>query len=128
MVRCMHVCVHIVFETHERTSLRQPLRAAERPATVAAGATARPRTCTVKPQPLAATGGTLGSPVWVGVGGERVHRCGAAALTSALRRRCGSLNACGNVISGRARAAYSMFTQSVSCGVVRVKLVKVSQR
>ena len=42
-----HVCVHMVFETHERTSLRQPLPAAERPATVAAGATARPMTCTV---------------------------------------------------------------------------------
>ena len=82
----MHVCVHIVFETHERTSLRQPLPAAERPATVAAGATARPRTCTVKPQPLAATGGTLGSPVWVGVGGERVHGCRAAALMSSLPR------------------------------------------
>ena len=79
----------------------------------------------------AAAGGdarSLGSPVWVGVGGERVNGCGAAALMSALRRPCGSLNACGNVISGCTRAMDSMFTRSVSYGVVRVELVKVSQR
>ena len=66
--------------------------------------------------------------MWVGVGGERVNGCGAAALMSALRRPCGSLNACGNVISGCTRAMDSMFTRSVSYGVVRVELVKVSQR
>ena len=77
----------------------------------AAGAAMRPRTATVEPLPLAATGGSLGSPVWVEVGGERVNGCRAAALMSALRRPCGSLNACGNVVSGRTRATDGMFTQ-----------------
>ena len=107
----MHVRVHIGFETKKRTSLGQPLRAAERPVTAAAGAAAHPRTHTVEPQPLAATSGSLGSPAWVGVGGERVHGCRAAALMSALRRRCESLNACGDVVSGRTRATGSMFTR-----------------
>ena len=111
MVRCMHVHMHIGFDTKKRTSLGQPLRAAESPVTAAAGAAAHPRTHTVEPQPLAVTGGSLGSSAWVGVGGERVHGCGAAALTSELRRRCGSLNACGNVISGRTRATDTMFKQ-----------------
>ena len=88
----MHVHMHIGFETKKRTSLGQPLRAAERPATLAAGATARPRMHIVEPQPLAATSGSLGSPAWVGVGGERVHgrgqqhsraRCGGAAAAYA---------------------------------------------
>ena len=100
----MHVRVHIRFETKKRTSLGRPLRAAERPATSAAGAGAGPRMHSVEPQPLAATSGSLGSPAWVGVGGERVHGCRAAALMSALRRRCGSLNACGDVVNGRIRA------------------------
>ena len=124
----MHVHMHIGFDMKKRTSLGQPPRAAEWPVTAAAGVAAHPRTHTVEPQLLAATGGSLGSSAWVGVGSERVHGCGAAALISALRRRSESLNACGNVISGRARPTDSMLTQSVSCGVVRVKLVKVSQR
>ena len=107
----MHVHMHIGFETKKRTSLGQPLRAAESPVTAAAGAAAHPRTHTVEPQPLAVTGGSLGSSAWVGVGGERVHRRGAAALTSALRRRCRSLNACGDVVSGRTRATDTMFKQ-----------------
>ena len=124
----MHVHMHIGFDTKKRTSLGQPLRAAERPVTAAAGAAAHPRTHTVEPQLLAATGGSLGSSAWVGVGSERVHGCGAAALMSALRRRSGSLNACGNVISGCTGARDGMCPRSVRCGVVRVKLVKVSQR
>jgi len=107
----MHVHMHVGCETQKRTSLGQPLRAEERPATAAAGAAARPRMHAVEPQPLAATRGSLGSPVWVGVGGERVNGCGTAVLTSALRRPCGSLNACENVVSGRARATDGMFTQ-----------------
>ena len=87
------------------------MRAAERPLTAAAGAAAHPRTHTVKSRLLAATGGKLGSPVWVEVGGERVNGCRAAALMSALRRPCGSLNACGNVVSERTRATDGMFTQ-----------------
>ena len=112
----------------KRTSLGPPHRATETSPSAAAGAAARPRTHTVEPQPLAVTGGSLGSSAWVGVGGERVHGCGASAFTSALRRPCGSLNACGNVISGGTRAMDSMFTLLVSYGVVRVELVKVSQR
>ena len=50
----MHVCVHIGFETKKRTSLGQPLRAAERPATAAAGTIARPMMHTVDLQPLVA--------------------------------------------------------------------------
>ena len=103
------------------------MRAAERPLTAAAGAAAHPRTHTVKSRLLAATGGKLGSPVWVGVGGERVHRRMAAALMSALWRRCRSLNACGDVVSGRTRATDGKFTR-LCCGVVRVELVLVSQR
>ena len=95
----------------KRTSLGPPPRATETPPTAAAGAAARPRTHAVEPQLLAATGGSLGSSAWVGVGSERVHRCGAAALMSALQRRSGSLNACGNVISGRTRATDTMFKQ-----------------
>ena len=108
----MHACTCAYrVETKKRTSLGQPLRAAERPATLAAGATARPRMHIVEPQPLTATSGSLGSPAWVGVGGERVHGCRAAALTSALQRRCGSLNDCGDVVSGRTRAMDGMFTR-----------------
>ena len=103
------------------------MRAAERPLTAAAGAAAHPRTHTVKSRLLAATGGKLGSPVWVGVGGEKVHGRMAAALMSALWRRCRSLNACGNVVSGRTRATDGKFTL-LCCGVVRVELVLVSQR
>ena len=51
----MHVHMHIGFETKKRTSLGQPLRAAESPVTAAAGAAAHPRTHTVEPQPLAVT-------------------------------------------------------------------------
>ena len=108
----MHACAHAYRVRYKkRTSLGQPLRAAERPVTVAVGAAAHPRTQTVEPQLLAATGGSLGSSACVGVGGERVHGCGAAALTSELRRRCGSLNACGDVVSGRTRTMDSMFTR-----------------
>ena len=64
----MHVRMHIGFETKKRTSLGQPLRAAERPATSAAGAVARPRMHSVEPQLLAATSESLASPAWVGVG------------------------------------------------------------
>ena len=103
------------------------MRAAERPLTAAAGAAAHPRTHTVKSRLLAATGGKLGSPVWVGVGGEKVHGRMAAALMSALWRRCRSLNACGDVVSGRRRATDGKFTR-LCCGVVRVELVLVSQR
>ena len=95
----------------KRTSLGPPPRATETPPSAAAGAAARPRTHTVEPQLLAATGGSVGSPAWVGVGVERVHGCRAAALTSALQRRCGSLNACGDVVSGRTRTMDSMFTR-----------------
>ena len=112
----------------KRTSLKPPSRALERLATAAGGARARAATSDVEPRPLAATDGSLGSPVWVGVGGERLHGCGAAAFMSALRRPCGSLNACGNVISGCTGARDGMCPRSVRCGVVRVKLVKVSQR
>ena len=109
----MHACacVHIGFETKKRTSLGQPLRAAERPTTSAVGAAARPRMYSIEPQPLAATRGSLGSPAWVGVCGERVHGRRAAALTSALRRRCRSLKACGDVVSGRTRATDGMVTR-----------------
>jgi len=107
----MHVRMHIGFETKKRTSLGQPLRAAERPATSAAGAVARPRMHSVEPQLLAATSESLASPAWVGVGSERVHGRRAAALTSALRRRCKSLNACGDVVSGRSRATDGMLTR-----------------
>ena len=107
----MHVRVHIGFETKKRTALGQPFRASERLATSAAGAAARPRMHSVETQPLAARSGSLGSPAWVGVGGERVHGCRAAALMSALRRRCESLNACGDVVSGRTQATGSMFTR-----------------
>ena len=84
----MHVHVHIGFETKKRTSLGQPLRVEERPATAAAGAAARPMMHSIKPQPLAATSGGLRSPAWVRVGGERCTyagqqhsqaRCGGAA-------------------------------------------------
>ena len=76
----------------KRTSLGPPPRATETPPSAAAGAAARPRTHTVESQLLAATGGSLGSSAWVGVGGERVHgrgqqhsraRCGGAAAAYA---------------------------------------------
>ena len=107
----MHVHMHIGFDMKKRTSLGQPPRAAEWPVTAASGVTAHPRTHTVEPQLLAATGGSLGSPVWVEVGGERVNGCRAAALMSVLRRPCGSLNACGNVVSGRTRATDGILMQ-----------------
>lgn len=106
----MHVHMHIA-DTKKRTSPVQPPRAAEWPVTAAAGVAAHPRTHTVEPQLLAATGGSLGSSAWVGVGSERVHGCGAAALMSALRGRSGSLNACGDMVSGRTRAKDGMVTR-----------------
>ena len=107
----MHVHMHTGLDTKKRTSLGQPLRATKRPVTAAVGAAARPRTHSVEPQPLAATSGSLKSPAWVGVDSERVHGCGAATLMSALRRRCRSLNACGDMVSGRTRATDGMVTR-----------------
>ena len=95
---------------------------------MAAGATARSMTCTVKPQPLAATGGTLGSPAWVGVGGERVHGRGAAALTSALRRRGSSLCAGGDAVSVCTRARDDVDARLMQCGDSQSELVWVSKQ
>ena len=109
----MHVHMHIGFDMKKRTSLGQPPRGGRVASDGGSGpgVAAHPRTHTVKSRLLAATGGKLGSPVWVGVGGERVHGRMAAALMSALWRRCRSLNACGDVVSGRTRATDGMFTQ-----------------
>ena len=112
----------------KRTSLGTPPRATETPPTAAAGAAARPRTHTVEPQPLAATGGSVGSPAWVGVGGERVHGCGAAALTSALRRRGSSLCARGDAVSVCTRARDDVDSRLVQCGGSQSELVWVSKR
>ena len=108
----MHVHMHIGFETKKRNSLgsvnerwrdwwqRQ-----------------RARQCAQGRQPSSRcrwrrrAEAYIGSPVWVEVGGERVNGCRAAALMSALRRPCGSLNACGNVVSESTRVPDGMFTQ-----------------
>ena len=124
----MHVHMHVEFEMQKRTSFGQPLRAAERPATAAVGAAAHPRTHVVEPQPLAATGGSLGSSVWVGVGGERVHSCGAAALTSVLRCHCNSLYTCWDAVSGRGRARDGVAVKPVQRGGCPNELVSVSKR
>ena len=105
----MHVHMHIGFR--DETAYLARAASASGGETVAAVAGGRPRPPNVEPLPLAATDGSLGSPAWVGVDGERVHGRGAAALTSALRRRCRSVNACGNVVSGRTRATDGMFAR-----------------
>ena len=58
----------------------------------------------VEPLLYTAAAARIESPVRVGVGGQGVPSCPAAAESSALRRCCGSLYACGDVVSGCIRA------------------------
>lgn len=87
---CMPVC----------TSIGRPQRTAERMEAVAVSAAAASRTTAVEPLRLAAVAAHIEPPARAGVGREGVYGCLVAAVCSALRRRCSSLYAYGDVVSG----------------------------
>ena len=107
----------------ERTSLGRPQWAVERLATAAAGAAVRPSSPDVEPLRLMLMAASVGPPARVGVGGKRVHGYLSAALTSALRRRCGHLHACWDVVSGCSRARNGVDVRPVQRGACQSELV-----
>ena len=119
-VTCMHMHGMCGICMPMRTLIGRPQRSAERMETIAASAVVAPLTRAVEPLPSAAAAARRESPVGVGVGGQGVRGCLAAAIGSALRRRCRSLYACGDVVSGCTWARDGVNARLVQRGGVRV--------